>query len=134
MKPLPTTFRSDGFDFQLLLREGDVALLRKTKPGFSFETYEVVILHRTKEHIGPRGNLILASECMPHDERWGTRGWTYSDRVLADRKFYQLERRASAFAPAFRCPDPQTKSKALWRKTVHQEMGPSGISVGFLPG
>jgi hypothetical protein len=54
MKPLPTTFRSDGFDFQLLLREGDVALLRKTKPASHSR------LTRLLSFIEPRSTSALA--------------------------------------------------------------------------
>jgi hypothetical protein len=46
MKEIPTTFRKHGFDFNLLLREADIALFRKTKPGLKFESFEVVIIQR----------------------------------------------------------------------------------------
>ena len=35
---LPISFRSDGFDCQILKRDGEVALLAKKKPKWEFET------------------------------------------------------------------------------------------------
>ena len=75
------------FDFEQLAREGMVALFRKSKPEFSNISYEVVVLHESKDHIGPHGNLILAAECMPQNEKWGEQGWSYRDEEDAWRKF-----------------------------------------------
>jgi hypothetical protein len=90
MKILPTTFRTDDFDFEQLAREGMVALFRKSKPQFSNVSYEVVVLHESQDHIGPRGNLILAAECMPQNEKWGEQGWSYRDKADAEAKFRGL--------------------------------------------
>jgi hypothetical protein len=87
MKILPATFRNHGFDFQQLAREAMVVLLRKTKPQFSNESFEVAILHESSDHLGPRGNLILAAECMPQNEKWGEQGWSYRDKDDAWAKF-----------------------------------------------
>jgi hypothetical protein len=46
MKEIPPAFRQNGFEFKLLLREGNIGLFRKTKPGLSFESFEVVIIQR----------------------------------------------------------------------------------------
>jgi hypothetical protein len=120
VKEIPPAFRQNGFEFKLLQREGNIGLFRKTKPKLSFESFEVVIIQR-HDTFTIQGKQVGAGEHLPSSEQWGVKGWTYSDRVSAGRKFDQLKLRASAFAPPFRCPDPQTKSKALWRKTVHQE-------------
>ena len=122
MKILPTTFRSDGFDFALLKRYGDIALLRKTKPRLRFESLEVVVIQRHNT-FEIKGKLIPASEHLPSSGQWGVKGWTYSDRLSADRKFNQLkEVRAIAFGTPFRYPGLGMESKALQRKPVHQEM------------
>jgi hypothetical protein len=112
MKEIPPAFRHDGFEFKLLLREGNIGLFRKTKPGLTFESFEVVIIQR-HDTFTIQGKQVEAGEHLPSSEQWGVKGWTYSDRVSAGRKFDQLNLRASALAPPFRCPDPQTKSKAL---------------------
>ena len=90
MKPLPETFRRDDFDFEQLAREGMVVLLRKSKPEFANISYEVVVLHESSDHLGPRGNLILAAECMPQNEKWGQEGWSYRDQDDAWAKFRGL--------------------------------------------
>ena len=90
MKTLPTSFRSDDFQFEQLAREGMVVLFRKSKPEFPKHCYEVVVLHESKDHLGPRGNLILAAECMPQNEKWGEQGWSYRDKEDAEAKFRGL--------------------------------------------
>ena len=120
MKILPTTFRSGSFDFELLKRDGDIALFRKTKPRLRFESLEVVII-QTHETFEIKGKLIPAGEHLPPSGQWGVKGWTYSDRPSAERKFNQLIS-ASGFGAPFRCPDPGMESKALQRKRGDQEM------------
>jgi hypothetical protein len=90
MKILPATFRNDGFDFQQLAREGMVVLLRKTKPQFSNESFEVVILHQSPAWINPQGNPVPAAECMPQNEKWGEQGWSYRDKDDAWAKFRSI--------------------------------------------
>ena len=90
MERLPTNFRSDGFEFEQLAREDDIALFRKTKPGLSFETFEVVIIRKYDEHLGPQGRLIKAGECMPSSSRWGEEGWSLQTRERAWEKFREL--------------------------------------------
>ena len=70
MKALANEFRKSGFDFKLLLRDGNVALLRKTKPGLSFESYEVV---RVQRHNGYQiaGKKIPPAEMMPSSYNLG---------------------------------------------------------------
>jgi hypothetical protein len=99
MKRLPTTFRSGGFSFKILRRDGDIALFRKTKPGLGFESFEVVVIQR-HETFEIKGKLIPAGEHLSRSEQWGIKGWTYSDRLSADRRFNQLKKvRARAFGP-----------------------------------
>ena len=89
MKRLSATFRSGGFSFKILRRDGDVALLRKTKPGFSFETFEVVVLQHHKERI-IAGKSIERGEAMPSCEQWGSKGWTFSDKTSATADAQQI--------------------------------------------
>ena len=121
MKTRPKAFRSGGFSFKLLKRYGDIALLRKTKPGLGFESFEVVIIQR-HQSFEIKGKLIPAGEHLPSSGQWGVKGWTYSDRLSADRKFNQLKKVRQSLRAPFRCPDLAIESKALQRKPVHQEM------------
>ena len=66
-------FHKSGFDFKLLLEEGDVAMFRKTKLGFSFESYEVVIVQRDHGYE-IAGKKIEPAEGLPSSEQWGAKG------------------------------------------------------------
>jgi hypothetical protein len=96
MKEIPSRFRKNGFDFKLLMREGDIGLLRKTKVGLKYESFEVVIIQRHETFI-IKGKLIPAAEHLPSSEQWGVKGWTYSDRMSAERKFDELRDHIKAF-------------------------------------
>jgi len=86
--PLPETFRNDQFDFRVLKRESNVALLAKAKPGGT-TSYEVVRLVRVTERE-LFGRVIPAHEAMPGSEQWGERGFSYCDRNRAEAKFREL--------------------------------------------
>ena len=90
MTPLPDRFRFDGFDFELVQREGDVALLRKSKPHHRDPSYEVVIVQKHKANKWPNGTSSPDRESMPHIGQWGTTGWTYSDLPSAKTRFNTL--------------------------------------------
>jgi hypothetical protein len=61
MKTLPTTFGSDGFEFQQLRREGDIAIFVKQKPAFRFVSYEVVIVQTRNAYTWPDGQTTPGS-------------------------------------------------------------------------
>ena len=105
MIPLPTTFRSDGFDFKQLAREGGIALFCKTKlykrsereiklygkePTFEFESYEVVIVRKEPAHTWPNGIITPEHERMPGNEDWGLYGWSLQTKDRAWEKFREL--------------------------------------------
>ena len=79
MIPLPVAFRSCGFEFEQLARDGDVALFHKTElfkrpGGIEFETFEVVIVQKMEEYQWPDGRITPAHEHMPGNELWGLSG------------------------------------------------------------
>jgi hypothetical protein len=90
MIPLATTFRADGFDFEQVDRDGDVATYLKTKQGHESQCFEVVLVQKYKEHTWPNGNTTPAHEAMPSSETWGTKGWTYPEREQAKVRFDAL--------------------------------------------
>jgi hypothetical protein len=89
MKPLPTIFRSDEFDFILFRRNRLVALFQKSKSTHKYPVFEVVQIQElpTREIFG---RVVEAHEAMPSSEQWGTYGWSYSDFSLAEKKFFCL--------------------------------------------
>jgi len=100
MIPLATTFRSNGFDFVQIAREGDHAIFRKTKPSLPlFETFEVVVIQKMGEHKWPNGNVSPAHEYMPGRYEWGTKGWSCQTLERAREKFRELLFIAELTAP-----------------------------------
>ena len=77
MIPLATTFRADGFDFEQVDREGDLAIYRKTK-GEAQQSFDLGIVQNRVEHTWPNGNTTPAHESMPSSEQWGVKGWTFN--------------------------------------------------------
>lgn len=75
-RPLEQSFREDGFSFQLVARQGDVALFAKTQPKHTVPGYEVVIVQKHKATYWPDGRVSPAREAMPRSEEWGTKAWT----------------------------------------------------------
>jgi hypothetical protein len=51
--------------------------------------YEVVKIQKYPE-TEIFGNLVPAHEAMPGDEQWGKRGWTYTSKEKAFKKFEEL--------------------------------------------
>jgi hypothetical protein len=84
MTPLPQTFRRSGWDYKVLSRDGDVAVLEQTKAGCDTR-YEVVVVQRHNGYeIG--GKVMPPGEAMPSPEQWGRLGWTLMDRESAFKK------------------------------------------------
>ena len=58
-----------------IAREGKHAIYRKSRIGFTFEVFEVVVIQEMPDHVWPTG-LVLAHERLPGNEQWGSKGWT----------------------------------------------------------
>lgn len=87
MQSLPATFRSDGFDFTQIKRQGDVVLFEKTHPKHTVKHYEVVIAQKRKAVTWPNGITTVAHESMPSSEQWGIYGWSPFDLPAALIRF-----------------------------------------------
>lgn len=88
-QPLALKFRIGGFEFEQIRRQGDVALLSKTKPSHTHSTFEVVIIQvHPAEHIFGRDRP--QRESMPPSETWGTCGWSDSSLERAIFRFNWL--------------------------------------------
>lgn len=96
MKPLPATFegRGDqrGFTFQQVIREGNVAIFQKTKPGTSVRTFELIKIRQNKART-MGGAFIPPMESYPHSGSWGEMGWSYPDLETAQTHFLSLRER-----------------------------------------
>jgi len=90
-KPLPKEFRRDGFNYQQIAREGDVAIYEQTWTGMSEPSpcWEVIRIRR-HEGFQIRGRFVEPAEVYPNSEAWGTDGFTFSDKEAAFAKFREL--------------------------------------------
>jgi hypothetical protein len=80
--------------------------------GFEFESFEVVIIQR-HETFTVEGNQIEAGEHLPYSEQWGIKGWTYSDRPSAERKFNELRDHIKGFGHSSRLSSPSEGIKCI---------------------
>lgn len=89
MKKINEQFSSKGFDFRQIWREGIVCLYEKSKKGYEYKSFEVVILNENPPYQ-LNGNSCGDCESLPRNEQWGTKGFTYTDRESAEKKFKEL--------------------------------------------
>jgi hypothetical protein len=89
MKILPEQFESKGFLHRQIQRVGDVALFERSKPTHTNPHFEVVKIGR---HNGYKiaGQLIAPAETYPPSTQWGSKGWTFTDRDDAWKRFREL--------------------------------------------
>lgn len=73
MKPIPTEFSYNGFNYKQIRREGDVAVYQQILG--KNPSYEVIIVQK---HNGYTINGVTypPAEFYPSTNDWGTKGWT----------------------------------------------------------
>ena len=89
MEPLPLSFRDRGFFYEQLDRQGDVALYTQTNHA-GIVRYEVVRIRIQREHTWPNGTTTPEKEAYPGSNSWGTLGWTFIEKPLAEDKLWAL--------------------------------------------
>lgn len=86
MRPLKTNYRKNSYDFNLIEREGDVAIYEQIEPEsgkkIGYEVFEV--LKNKARTIA--GRDIEATESCPNNEQWGKFGYTVYDFLDAKEK------------------------------------------------
>ena len=90
MIPLAPKFRSRGFDWRIVQREGDVAIVEQSREGWENPVLNVVVVQKHRERPAPDGSTIPAREGLPSWEQWGRAAWTASDLPDAKRRFNAL--------------------------------------------
>jgi hypothetical protein len=81
-------FRQSGFTLIQLKRVGNVAIYQQTKKKQA-TAFEVVIIRRRKASTA-FGKNFPATEYYPHNEDWGTYGFTYRGLEDAELKLVEL--------------------------------------------
>src|SRR5215510_9981359 len=90
MEVLPLTFTERGFTYQKIERQGDVAIYGQTNHA-GIVRYEVVRIRIQREHTWPNGTTTPEKEASPGSNSWGTLGWTFIERSLAEAKLRALQ-------------------------------------------
>jgi hypothetical protein len=90
MERLPLSFRDRGFFYEQIERQGDVALYSQTNHA-GIRRYEVVRIRIQREHTWPNGTTTPEKEAYPGSNAWGTLGWMFLERPLAEAKLRALQ-------------------------------------------
>ena len=90
-KPLPTRFRRDGFNYQQIARQGDVAIYKQSWSGCSNPSvcYEVVRIRR-RDGFQIGGRFVAPAEIYPSSGAWGVDGFTLTDKDAAFAKLREV--------------------------------------------
>lgn len=93
MIPLSKKYNKNGYAFEEVIRQGDVAIYRQMSLDsgrtLAFEVFEVQ-KHKDRE-IG--GNHLPAKEGTPSNEQWGIFGFTLPTFLAAEAKAWILQER-----------------------------------------
>lgn len=90
MKPLGTTYRKNGFHYDIIRREGLIAIAQqRLAPGRGCLAFEVIKIRECPE-ANFAGTIVPAHESAPGNEEWGNRGWTFPTIERATPKFEAL--------------------------------------------
>lgn len=90
MKPLATTFKKNTFTYELVQRDGDIAIYKqRLRPGEGCLAYEVIRVLKA-ETYEIMGNTVEAHEYAPGNESFGKDGWTYPTLERAKAKMREL--------------------------------------------
>jgi hypothetical protein len=90
-KPLPVEFRSGGFNYRQIAREGDAAIYEQTWSRCSNASvcYEVIRIRR-REGFEIDGRLVEPAEVYPGSDAWGVDGFTFTDEDAAFAKLKEV--------------------------------------------
>jgi len=90
LKPLGDTYRKNTFHYELVQREGDIAIFKqRLRPGEGCLAYEVIIIQKDPDREFA-GVLVPAHERAPGNAEFGKKGWTYPTLDRAKAKMREL--------------------------------------------
>ena len=87
VKALSQKFIKKGFKHQLIKREGDVALYKRSSVEFSKSVHYEVVIITSHNGITINGNYIEPGELYPSSSQWGDKGWTFTTLEAAEEGF-----------------------------------------------
>jgi hypothetical protein len=81
-----TTYSKNKHDFQLLHREGDLAIFKGKNRATGVVNWEIIKIQR-HNGLTMAGVFMEAAEFAPSNEQWGRKGWTADNEQNAWRIF-----------------------------------------------
>lgn len=90
MIPLPTTFRKRGFNWRIVQREGDFAIVEQLGDNWDNAVLNVIVIQKHDEGKWPDGRVAPAAEGIPSWEQWGDKAWVCQDLADTKRRFNKL--------------------------------------------
>jgi len=90
MKQLEKSFSRKKFQYDQVIRKGNLAIYTQTHIESKSQTFEVIVI---KSHNGYEiaGTRIEPAEVYPGDNQWGILGWTCQTLDAAKNKLKTLE-------------------------------------------
>jgi len=86
VKSIPVSFVAYGYTFDLLKRNGAIAMYKQHREEIiSYEVHKV----RTRRN---RLNSAMAEEYLASKGEFGLYAWSYAERIFAERKYVELRR------------------------------------------
>lgn len=93
MQKIPSSYRLNGFDYDLVKRTDHVALYHQHECGYGIG-YEVVTIRKHKKDKYIMGKMIgkEGDEYLPGTSEWGSYGWSYNMAQLehANNKYDEV--------------------------------------------
>ena len=89
MRTIPQNYKKDGFNFELIERNGNVAIYKQSKPDYVSVNYETVIIRKRKtdnDFVGTKAG----DEYLPSTSEWGMYGWSYRTLEQAREKMSKI--------------------------------------------
>ena len=92
MKPIATDYKSNGFQYKQMIREGRVAIYEQKNIEHVALYYEVLVIRKRKA-CKVCNTYMPKSEIYPKSSQWGKFGFTFSKNNidLAHLKFAELD-------------------------------------------
>lgn len=88
---LPAHFKSDGFDLDLVERDGDYAIYKQSSPRGRLISYEAVRIRHRPSRKMPNGNISPAVEAYPSPRDWGKTTWSCATLERARKRLLELQ-------------------------------------------
>lgn len=88
-KPLRVEFRSGGFNYRQIAREGNAAIYEQRWHDSENVGYEVIRIRR-RNGFEIKGKFVGPAEVYPNSDVWGVDGFTFADKAEAFAKLREV--------------------------------------------